>query len=124
MHHGAIVQCVAPQHCEQQMVSMCELVRNGYIGEIQEIHVEFNSLAEPGAVPEQKIPEGFDYDRWLGPAPWAHYHSARIAGGRSSGWRSYWDYGDRNHGEINQWFGRSDDTQPGLSGGSSLSHFR
>ena len=23
------------------------------------------------------VPEGFDYDRWLGPAPWAEYHEQR-----------------------------------------------
>lgn len=104
--HGAIVQCVAPQRCEEQMVRMCELVRNGYLGEIKQIYVEFDPLGGPDAVPQQKPPEELDYDRWLGPAPWAHYHSARVSSGRVSGWRQYWDYGARNHGEIG--FGRYD----------------
>ena len=100
MQHGAVVQCVAPQRCEEQMISMCELIRNGYLGDIREIYVEFTPFQEPDAIPEQPVPAELDYDRWLGPAPWTHYHSARVAGGRVTGWRRFWDYSDRNYGEI------------------------
>jgi predicted dehydrogenase len=55
----------------------CELVRNGRIGQLKEVHV----YRQPGAffpspwtadhaVP---VPDGFDWDLWLGPLPWRPY---------------------------------------------------
>ncbi|HOV77699.1 MAG TPA: Gfo/Idh/MocA family oxidoreductase, partial [Sedimentisphaerales bacterium] len=53
---------------------MCELVRNGKIGKVHTIHVELPSgPATPGNPAPMPVPEGFDYDMWLGPAPWAPY---------------------------------------------------
>lgn len=58
---------------------MCELVRNGRVGEIKRATAIINS-SEAGPAPGWKtmpIPDGFDYDRWLGPAPDAPYHLDR-----------------------------------------------
>ena len=58
----------------------CELVRNGRIGQVKRILTqvaEINAIDPgPGWQPTP-IPEGFDYDLWLGPAPWAPYHKDR-----------------------------------------------
>lgn len=58
----------------------CELVRNGRIGQVQRIFAqvaEINAVDPgPGWQPTP-IPEGFDYDLWLGPAPWVPYHQDR-----------------------------------------------
>ncbi len=58
----------------------CELVRNGRLGEIRLIRtgVDANSFPspKPGWKP-QPVPEGFDYDFWLGPAPAAPFHMER-----------------------------------------------
>ena len=58
----------------------CELVRNGRIGELKTIRsfLAFNN--KTGPVPGWKptpIPDGFDYDLWLGPAPAVPYHKDR-----------------------------------------------
>ncbi|MHC4595094.1 MAG: Gfo/Idh/MocA family protein [Planctomycetota bacterium] len=57
---------------------MCELVRNGRIGKVHTIRVELPSgpdtQGNPVPIP---IPDGFDYDLWLGPAPWAPYTKDR-----------------------------------------------
>jgi len=55
----------------------CDLVRNGRIGRLQEVY----AYRSPGAfVPSdwtsdesQPVPEGFDWDMWLGPLPWRPY---------------------------------------------------
>ncbi|HPJ98543.1 MAG TPA: Gfo/Idh/MocA family oxidoreductase [Candidatus Hydrogenedentes bacterium] len=56
----------------------CELVRNGYIGEIQRVEAwcpdmstQFDGFnVKPyGSTEPAELPEGFDYDMWLGPAP-------------------------------------------------------
>ena len=52
----------------------CELVRNGYLGELKEVY----AWVPPGAYLAPKwnpgtgkpVPEGVDWDLWLGPLPW------------------------------------------------------
>ena len=49
------------------------------------------------------MPEGFYWEMWLGPAPWAPFNSKRCDGNFSTvdnSWRSYWDY---SGGEITDW---------------------
>jgi len=58
----------------------CELVRNGRIGQLKRIvtHVAKQNADDPGpGWKPDPVPEGFDYERWLGPAPWAPYHKGR-----------------------------------------------
>ncbi len=58
----------------------CELVRNGRIGKVKRIetYVAENNFNGPGpGWKEMPVPEGFDYDFWLGPAPKAPYHADR-----------------------------------------------
>ena len=55
----------------------CELVRNGRIGKLHTIHTYLpTARRQMGNVAPQAVPEGFDYDMWLGPAPWRSYHPA------------------------------------------------
>ena len=57
---------------------MCELVRNGRIGKVHTIKVELPAgPKEPGNPKPMPVPDGFDYDMWLGPAPWAPYTKDR-----------------------------------------------
>ena len=58
----------------------CELVRNGRIGKLQRIltFLPPNNADDPGpGWKPMPVPEGFDYERWLGPAPLAPYHEGR-----------------------------------------------
>jgi len=95
--YGAIFQVITPHRCDDDVRKAAQLARNGYLGDIKSVYVSVGRYNEQIAPPKQKIPAEFDYDRWLGPAPWAPYHSARIAGS-ATGWRRYWEYGDRKHG--------------------------
>ena len=59
----------------------CELVRNGRVGKLHTIRVQLptgNNRCGPQA--PQPVPEGFDYDMWLGPAPWEPYTPRRCHG--------------------------------------------
>ncbi len=56
----------------------CELVRNGRIGKLHTIRTNLptsNRRTDPQ--PPMPVPDGFDYDMWLGPAPWAPYTQLR-----------------------------------------------
>jgi predicted dehydrogenase len=69
----------------------CELVRNGRLGEIRRVRtwVDGNSFPSPGpGWKPMPVPEGFDYDFWLGPAPEAPYHIERCF----HRWRYILDY--------------------------------
>jgi predicted dehydrogenase len=79
--HGAVFQYGTQQrsfspHC----AFACELVRNGYIGQLQAIHVVAPTGAMGGKPDPQPLPEGLDYDMWLGPAPVMPYTRDRVFG--------------------------------------------
>ena len=67
----------------------CELVRNGRIGELKVVKVGSPPGGATGHHPPQPVPEGLDYDLWLGPAPWAPFTRSRVFG---HGWYFISDY--------------------------------
>jgi len=56
----------------------CELVRNGRIGKVHTIRVGLPPGKVGGSHEPMPVPEELDYDRWLGPAPWAPYTEDRV----------------------------------------------
>jgi predicted dehydrogenase len=78
--YGRILQTGSQHRSGPAARLACELVLNGHIGKLERIEtfVPENNAEEPGrgwqAAP---VPEGFDYDMWLGPAPDAPYHPGR-----------------------------------------------
>lgn len=68
---------------------------SGEIGNIKSINVNVGPLSQTCNLPVEDVPEGMDWDLWLGPAPWAPYNSKRCSGSFSTSgnsWRSYIDY--------------------------------
>nr|WP_261342257.1 Gfo/Idh/MocA family oxidoreductase [Aeoliella mucimassa] len=75
-----------------------EIVRAGKLGELKAIEVKIPNGERGGSTAEEPVPSGFDYDRWLGPAPMATYTKDRC---RASG-GSYWCY-DYSIGYLGGW---------------------
>jgi hypothetical protein len=68
---------------------------SGEIGPIKSINVNVGPLPQLCYLPGEPVPEGFDWDMWLGPAPWAPYHPYRCSGSyniNGTCWRSFSDY--------------------------------
>jgi len=68
---------------------------NGELGEIKSINVNVGPLPKECNLPGQNVPDGFDWDMWLGPAPWQPYHPWRCSGSfniNGQSWRSFSDY--------------------------------
>ncbi|MHC4206579.1 MAG: Gfo/Idh/MocA family protein [Planctomycetota bacterium] len=77
--YGRVFQWSTEDRAVYEYHRMCELVRNGRIGKVHTIRVELPSGPDtPGNPEPMPVPEGFDYDLWLGPAPWAPYTKDRI----------------------------------------------
>lgn len=59
-----------------------ELVRNGYIGEVTDVDVWSPALGQgnmgPFTAAEQPVPEGLDYDLYVGPSALLPYHPERV----------------------------------------------
>jgi len=105
--YGRIYQAGTQQRSEYggKFRQACELVRNGRIGRLKEVY----AYREPGAfVPSAwtsdhsvPVPDGFDWDLWLGPLPW------RPFGGEAGHALSGLFVGDVNwsphHYDIVQW---------------------
>jgi len=75
-----ILQCGSQWRSKAHIRQACELVLNGRLGKLQRIesYVAPNNFKGPGpGWKPEPVPEGFDYDFWLGPAPQAPYHSLR-----------------------------------------------
>jgi predicted dehydrogenase len=49
-------------------------LRSGDLGEIKEAWVSVGGPSDEMVRPAQPVPEGVDWDMWLGPAPWRAYH--------------------------------------------------
>ncbi|MBN2475781.1 MAG: Gfo/Idh/MocA family oxidoreductase [Pirellulales bacterium] len=67
----------------------------GELGTIKSINVNVGPLPKPCNLAGEPVPDGFDWDRWLGPAPWAPYHPYRCSGSyaiNGTSWRSFSDY--------------------------------
>ena len=98
--YGRILQVGSLQRSDPAMRQAVDIVRNGWIGEITEIHIDLKGDFPPvSLLPEEPVPSDIDYDRWLGPAPWRPYNNLRVLGNYGSGWRIFWDYGNRKNGD-------------------------
>ncbi len=75
----------------------CELLQNGYLGDLKEIHVVAPGGAKGGSTQEIPVPEGFNYDLWLGPAPVSPYTADRCTN------RGSWYVYDNSIGFLGGW---------------------
>ncbi|MCX5682200.1 MAG: Gfo/Idh/MocA family oxidoreductase [Planctomycetota bacterium] len=75
--YGRIFQYGTQQRGQAHIRQGCELVRNGRIGKITAVEVIAPDGATGGSTVPIPVPEGFDYDRWLGPAPESPYTADR-----------------------------------------------
>ena len=115
--YGRVLQTGSQQRSSAEFHKACELVVNGRIGHLHTMRVGIsnnNRQCEPTWTPEP-VPDGFDYDMWLGPAPWEPYHTQRChyefrfileySGGQMTNWGAH-------HLDIAQWGNQADATGP------------
>jgi predicted dehydrogenase len=122
--YGRIFQYGTQQRSDRNFRFACELARNERIGTLKHIDVwcpgiyaqdQFHQQPA-GSIKQIPVPDGFDYDMWLGPAPVSPFTADRC-----TCWGTYYHY-DNSLGfiagwgahplDIAQWGNNSDDTVP------------
>jgi len=112
--YGTVYQCGHQRRSVDSYRFQREVVQRGMIGKVQTViarawegHVSKPEYVVP-------VPEGFDYNMWLGPTPYHRYIPARV-----NGWNYFWDTGggvmigmNCHYTDIAQWCLNRDDTGP------------
>jgi predicted dehydrogenase len=95
--YGRVLQTGSHERSNDSVRFACELVRNGRIGKLHTISINMpcnephhaEIIKNSGPQPEMPVPEGFDYDMWLGPTPEEPYTEKRC----HFWWRFILNYG-------------------------------
>lgn len=95
--YGIVWQTGSQQRSSEDFHRACELVRNGRIGKVTAVEVGLPTGSASDNKPMQQVPEGVDWDFWLGPAPWVPYQ-----GILHWNWRWIMDY---SGGQLTDWAG-------------------
>jgi predicted dehydrogenase len=120
--YNRIFQTGSMQRSSQEFRFACELVRNGYIGDVQHVTVNVGGPPEDKVLPAQPVPDYLDWDMWVGPAMWRPYNedlAPHISFDGFPNWRYYSYYGGggmtdwgAHHFDIAQWGLGMDGTGP------------
>jgi predicted dehydrogenase len=79
-----------------------EWIQAGTIGSVREVHVWTNRPVWPQGIEVERpketppVPDGLDWDLWVGPAPFRPYHPAYLPGT----WRAWCDFGTGALGDM------------------------
>lgn len=113
------------QRSDKNFRHACELVRNGYIGEIKEISVAFGGPPVMFNIPVEETPKEINWEMWVGPAMYRGYHRIMAPIYKPGekmffpAWRNYKPYGGgavtdwgAHHCDIAQWGLGMDNSAP------------
>jgi predicted dehydrogenase len=119
--HDRVFQTGSQQRSSSRFRRACELVRNGYLGDLKTIHIGIGGTSEWCDLSAEPVPDGLDWDLWLGPAPerpfnptlrpphnetfprWRDYRE--FSGGSMTDWGAH-------HFDIAQWALGMDESGP------------
>ena len=93
---GRVFQTGSQQRSDGRFRFACELVRNGRIGKLQTMEVGLPGGSGCPPQPAKPPPDGFDYDMWLGQAPYEPYCDNRTH------WNFRWIL-DYSGGQVTDW---------------------
>jgi len=115
--HGRMVQTGTQQRSSKRFHDTAEFIRNGGLGKLERIDILIpaNNKYTGGSWQPEPVPEGLDWDMWLGPAPWSpfnrqacHYNFRFIldyAAGQTTNWGAHYI-------DIAQWALGADSSGP------------
>jgi predicted dehydrogenase len=113
-HPGLATQMGTQIHAGDNYRRVVELIRGNAIGAVQEVHVwvsrawgwqsASDALANQDIVNvserpsgSEPVPEGLNWDLWIGPAPFRPFHSVYFPGPK---WYRWWDFGNGTMSDL------------------------
>ncbi|WDQ14611.1 Gfo/Idh/MocA family oxidoreductase [Rhodopirellula sp. P2] len=110
---GRVFQVGTMQRTEnnQRFLQAIAMIRDGRIGEIRKVTCGINGASASPVIPAIDVPQGLDFDFWLGPAPKVPYRALpEMRKGYGGGvplytnchyaWRNWYEY---SGGQMNDW---------------------
>ena len=96
------------RHAHDNFARIRELIKDGAIGELKDVHAWGNRELRRDAYPAKmgKVPAGLDWDLWIGPSPWHPYNPEYYQnlpdrpGSNCLNWNMYWDFGSGQIGDM------------------------
>jgi predicted dehydrogenase len=114
---GRVFQVGSQQRSDARFRLACELVRNGRVGKVKRVETRIGGIDpyKTGPFKKAPVPEGLDWDFWLGPTPAVDYIPQRChyefrwwyeySGGKMTDWGAH-------HNDIAQWGLGMDESGP------------
>ncbi len=100
--YGRIWQTGSWQRSSGEFHRGAEIVHAGHLGQVRKVEVGLPTGKVCGVVKPQAVPDGLDWDRWLGPAPWCEYVPFNTRDSVMNDWRWLQDY---SGGQLTDWAG-------------------
>ena len=93
--YKVVLQTGSMQRSWKNFRTACELVRNGYLGQIKEVLVSVGDPAVPFTLGSENQPSHLDWQGWVGPATYHPFHSELsppVEKDIFPNWRKYREY--------------------------------
>ncbi|PYJ56401.1 MAG: hypothetical protein DME24_22345 [Verrucomicrobia bacterium] len=90
--HNRVVQMGAQQRSAPHYAEVARIIQSGELGRVHFVRIWNYTNMFPngvGRAPDSDLPEGVDWDMYLGPAPYVPFNKNRFIGT----YRWFWDYG-------------------------------
>jgi predicted dehydrogenase len=92
--NGIVTQMGNQGHANEGPRILNELIWQGVIGNVKEVHCWTNRPVWPQGIAERPensppVPSTLNWDLWIGPSPYRPYHSDYVP----FQWRAWWDFG-------------------------------
>ena len=109
--YGRVFQTGSQQRSSWEFRRACELVRNGYIGKILKVTAGVGGPSGECNLPAEPVPDGLDWDRWIGPAPYRPFNAVLRPAHNNTfpNWRNYRDF---SGGGMTDWGAHHFDIAP------------
>jgi predicted dehydrogenase len=97
--HGVVTQLGNHGHSNEGCRRLCEYIWAGAIGQVREVYCwtsRCNGLPDGNHSPALPLPQGFDWDSWIGPAPFREFHNDL----HPHNWHLWRDFGNAAIGNM------------------------
>jgi len=101
--HDRVFQTGSMQRSAPEFRQTAELIRNGYLGEIKSVKVSVGGGPLPYDLPKEAVPEGLNWDLWLGPNEYFHYNNQIAPAPGVDIWARWRYYKGLGGGDLTDW---------------------